>query len=126
MRARSPRSCVRSDIITLAAGPLTTRDEVSQMVAEVREQAGDRAEKIELAMNLSVIGEEIPPGTEKFIGADAATLIAHDSLTMLRGNTAEMADELQRRRDRLGVSYVCVNAAFSEQLAPVVELLKGG
>jgi hypothetical protein len=36
-----------------------------------------------------------------------------------------MVDELQRRRDRLGVSYVSVNAAFVEQFAPVVERLTG-
>jgi hypothetical protein len=36
-----------------------------------------------------------------------------------------MADELRRRRDAIGVSYVSVNAAFCEQLAPVVELLAG-
>jgi hypothetical protein len=52
-------------------------------------------------------------------------LIAHDSLTMLRGDTTQMADELQRRRDSLGVSCISVNAAFCEQLAPVVQLLTG-
>ncbi len=36
-----------------------------------------------------------------------------------------MAEELQRRREDLGVSYVCVNAAFYEPLAPIVELLTG-
>jgi hypothetical protein len=36
-----------------------------------------------------------------------------------------MADELRRRRDTLGVSYVSVNSAFLEQLAPVVEQLTG-
>jgi alkanesulfonate monooxygenase SsuD/methylene tetrahydromethanopterin reductase-like flavin-dependent oxidoreductase (luciferase family) len=114
-----------ADIITLATGPLTTRQEVAQMVTEVCDHAGERAEKIEFAMNLFVIGEQIPPWTEKFIGVDAATLIAHDSLTMLRGSTTQMADELQRRRDILGVSYICVNAEFFEQLAPVVDLLSG-
>jgi alkanesulfonate monooxygenase SsuD/methylene tetrahydromethanopterin reductase-like flavin-dependent oxidoreductase (luciferase family) len=114
-----------ADIITLATGPLTTRGEVAQMVSEVREHAGDRAQEIELAMNLFVIGEEVPPWIEQFIGADAATLIAHDSLTMLRGDTTQMADELQRRRDSFGVSYISVNAAFCEQLAPVVQLLTG-
>jgi hypothetical protein len=34
-----------------------------------------------------------------------------------------MADELQFRRDALGVSYPSVNAAFVEPMAPVVELL---
>lgn len=129
MAAGGPKAralaATKADIITLATGPLTTRDDVAQMVSEVHEYAEDRAEEIELAMNLFVIGEEVPPWIEQFIGADAATLIAHDSLTMLRGDTTQMADELQRRRDSLGVSYISVNAAFCEQLAPVVELLTG-
>ncbi len=44
---------------------------------------------------------------------------------MLRGNTQQMVDELQRRRDAFGVSYLSVNAAFLEHLAPVVERLTG-
>ena len=36
-----------------------------------------------------------------------------------------MPDGLQRRRGTYGVSYVSVNGAFSEQFAPVVELLAG-
>jgi probable F420-dependent oxidoreductase len=129
MAAGGPKAralaAAKADIITLASGPLTTRHEIAQMVTEVRDQAGERADKIEFAMNLFVIGEQIPPWTEKFIGADVATLIAHDSLVMLRGSPTQMADELQRRRDELGVSYVCVNAEFFEQLAPVVDLLSG-
>ena len=41
------------------------------------------------------------------------------------GDTAEMVDELQRRREQIGVSYISVNGAFFEQLAPVVERLAG-
>jgi hypothetical protein len=59
------------------------------------------------------------------MGVGAAELIAHRSLTMLRGSVAEMADELQRRRDQLGVSYLSVNGAFLEQFAPLVERLTG-
>jgi probable F420-dependent oxidoreductase len=129
MAAGGPKAravaAAKADIITLATGPLTTRQEVAQMVSEVRAHAGERFEQIEFAMNLLVIGDQIPPWTEKFIGADAATLIAHDSVTMLRGSTTQMVDELQRRRDRFGVSYVSVNAEFIEQLAPVVDLLSG-
>jgi len=51
--------------------------------------------------------------------------IARESLMILRGSPREMADELQRRRDSLGISYVSVNAAFMEAFAPVVELLAG-
>jgi probable F420-dependent oxidoreductase len=114
-----------ADIVTLAFGALATREEVGDLVAAFREAAGERADEIELATNLFVVGDELPPWTEKFIGADAAALIAADSLTMLRGRTTEMADELQRRRDAFGTSYISVNGAFLEQLAPVVELLDG-
>ncbi len=112
-----------ADIVTLAAPPLTGRDHHAQMVAQVREAAGGR--DIEIAMNLFVVGDEMPPWVGGFIGTDHATLVAHDSQTLLRGTPAEMADELQRRRDSYGVSYVSVNAAFFEQLAPVVERLAG-
>jgi hypothetical protein len=61
----------------------------------------------------------------RFTGADVATLVAGDSLMILRGGPAQMAEELQRRRETLGVSYFSVNAAFIEQFAPVVELLAG-
>lgn len=112
-----------ADIVTLAADARATREHVAALSAELRAASGER--EIELAMNLFVVGDEVPEWTRGFIGATAAELIAADSLTMLRGTTAEMADELQRRRDAFGTSYVSVNAAFFEQLAPVVEQLHG-
>jgi probable F420-dependent oxidoreductase len=112
-----------ADIVTLAAPPLAGRDHLAGMTARLRDAAGDR--DIEIAVNLFVVGDEMPAWTGSFIGADHATLVAHDSQTLLRGTPGEMADELQRRRDAYGVSYVSVNAAFLEQLAPVVERLAG-
>ena len=112
-----------ADIVTLAADARATREHVAAMSADLRAAAGER--EIELAMNLFVVGDEVPEWTRTFIGATAEELIAADSLTMLRGSTTEMADELQRRRDAFGVSYVSVNGAFFEQLAPVVERLNG-
>ena len=114
-----------ADIVTLAAGPFAGRDEVGAMAASLRETAGARAAEIELAMNLFVVGDEVPPWMKGFIGADAEQLIAADSLTMLRGDVDAMVDELRRRRDALGTSYISVNQAFYEQLAPVVERLAG-
>jgi alkanesulfonate monooxygenase SsuD/methylene tetrahydromethanopterin reductase-like flavin-dependent oxidoreductase (luciferase family) len=114
-----------ADIVTLAANPLAGRDEYASMAADLRSRAGKRATEIELAMNLFVVGDEVPPWMGQFMGLGAAELIAHESLTMLRGSTTEMVDELQRRREHLGVSYISVNAAFLERLAPVVERLAG-
>lgn len=129
MAAAGPRAralaAAKADIITLATGPQASRDEVARLAAETRQAAGDRAEVIEFAQPIFVVGDEAPPGTMRFLGTDVATLAALDSLQLLRGTTREMADELQRRREALGISYFSVNAAFTEQLAPVVELLAG-
>lgn len=108
-----------ADIVALATEWSATREEVAAAAAPLRDS------DVELQMNLFVVGDEVPEWTRGFIGADAAQLIAADSLTMLRGTVPEMADELRRRRDTIGVSYVSVNGAFLEQLAPVVELLAG-
>jgi probable F420-dependent oxidoreductase len=115
----------KADIVTLAVGPLASREETRAVVDNIRAAAGDRADEIEYAMNIFVVGDQVPPWIQGFIGADAATLIEHDSLTMLRGSVSQMADELQRRREELGVSYVSVNSAFMEEFAPLVERLTG-
>jgi probable F420-dependent oxidoreductase len=116
-------AAAKADIVTIASGPFATREETAATAAELREAAGGR--DLELSMNLFLIGETAPPWIEGFLGTDAATLIARDSLTVLRGSHQEMADELQRRREAFGVSYISVNGAFVEELAPVVELLAG-
>jgi alkanesulfonate monooxygenase SsuD/methylene tetrahydromethanopterin reductase-like flavin-dependent oxidoreductase (luciferase family) len=118
-------AAAKADIVTIAIGPLGTRADMARLTGEFRSAAGPRASSLELLLNVFVVGDHVPAWMQQFLGTDAATLIAHDSLTMLRGGTQEMADELQRRRDAFGTSYVAVNAAFIEQFAPVVELLAG-
>lgn len=76
-------------------------------------------------MPIFVVGDEAPPWARQFLQADMATLIEADSLAILRGSPREMAGELERRRESIGLSYVSVNAAFAEAFAPVVELLAG-
>ncbi|MGA2827148.1 MAG: LLM class flavin-dependent oxidoreductase [Streptosporangiaceae bacterium] len=118
-------AAAKADIFTLATGALASRDEVARLASEVRGAAGDRASALEFAIVVFVVGDEAPPWVQRFTGADAATLAAHDSLAILRGSVREIADELQRRRDTLGCSYIVVNGTFIEQFAPVVELLAG-
>jgi Luciferase-like monooxygenase len=119
-------SVLSGDIVTLAIGPLTSRDEAARLAAEVRETAGPRAGLIEFESPIFVVGDEAPPWVRRFLQADLATLVERDSLLILRGSPRQMADELLRRREEIGVSYVSVNSAFCEQFAPVVELLAGG
>jgi alkanesulfonate monooxygenase SsuD/methylene tetrahydromethanopterin reductase-like flavin-dependent oxidoreductase (luciferase family) len=115
----------KADIVTLAVGALGTRADMARLADQLRNAAGARAGSIELLLNVFVIGDQVPPWMQRFLGADADTLIAHDSLMMLRGSPQQMADELQRRRDAFGTSYVAVNAAFLEPFAAVIELLSG-
>ena len=130
MAAGGPRAralaAVKADIVTLAIGPLTSREEAARLAAEVRETAGTRAGSIEFESPIFVVGDEAPSWVRRFLQADLATLIERDSLLILRGSPRQMADELLRRREEIGVSYVSVNSAFCEQFAPVLELLAGG
>lgn len=115
----------KADIVTIAADPLAPRRTLIDAVADVRAAAGPRADEIEFATSLVAVGDTVPPHVQQATGVDPARLIAADSLVLLRGDTATMADELRRRREQLGVSYVLVSAQFMTQLAPVVEALTG-
>jgi alkanesulfonate monooxygenase SsuD/methylene tetrahydromethanopterin reductase-like flavin-dependent oxidoreductase (luciferase family) len=129
MAAAGPKAlelaAAEADVVALAALPTTPREQVAVMAAGLRERAGDRAAGMELAMNLMVVGDDVPPWTRQFLGADPAELYRQRSLAVLRGTPQEMADELQRRRDEIGVSYFAVDQSFVDSLAPVVELLAG-
>ncbi len=122
-------AAAKADIVTIATGPLAERSEVAKLVAHTRQAAGARADAIEFINPIFVVGDELPPWitqlVTQFLRTDHATLIERESLQILRGSTQEMADELQRRRNALGISYVSVNAAFTDIFAPVVELLNG-
>lgn len=115
-----------ADIVTLATAPTTSTGELAELTADVGRRAGERAADIEFAANLFVVGDEIPPELRQWVGDDVEALAARDSATLLRGGPVAMADELVRRRDRTGVSYVLVNQVFAEDLAPVVARLTGG
>ncbi|MCK2217848.1 LLM class flavin-dependent oxidoreductase [Actinomadura sp. ATCC 31491] len=109
-------AAAKAATIALGVPPHFTEEQVAARLDELYELAGDRFHGLELAMNLVSAGGE-PPAWLGPLGPDATGL--------LRGTPAEMADTLRRRRDRLGVSYVSVNAQYLEAFAPVVELLAG-
>jgi alkanesulfonate monooxygenase SsuD/methylene tetrahydromethanopterin reductase-like flavin-dependent oxidoreductase (luciferase family) len=127
MAASGPQAitlaAAEADIVTLAVPPRTAREEVRRLAGELRGLAGDRDP--ELAMNAFLVGDAVPPWAERILGADPALPAVEDTMAVLRGGVVEMADELRRRRDSLGVSYIVVGEAFADDLAPVVELLAG-
>jgi alkanesulfonate monooxygenase SsuD/methylene tetrahydromethanopterin reductase-like flavin-dependent oxidoreductase (luciferase family) len=129
MAAGGPRALAlaaeKADIVTVGAGALARREEVRGVTESLFRSAGPRAETIELSMNVFVVGDEVPPWIERFLGTDAASLREANSLGQLRGSTQDQIDELERRRELFGVSYLTVQGAFMEAFAPVVEKLTG-
>ena len=125
--AAGPRAlavaAAEADVVTLAAPPSTPRQQVGVMADRVRQLAGPRAAQLELSMNVFVVGDEVPPFMAGFV--DNPDALAGDTLAFLRGSPRDMADELRRRRDGLGVTYFAVGEAFADRFAPVVELLTG-
>jgi alkanesulfonate monooxygenase SsuD/methylene tetrahydromethanopterin reductase-like flavin-dependent oxidoreductase (luciferase family) len=125
MAAGGPRAravaAAKADIVMLPA----ERDEYRALADDVRALAGGRAGDLEFVTPVFVVGDQAPPWALRFMGTDMATLIARDSLRILRGTPRQMADELLRRRDDLGISYSSVNAEFLKEFAPVIELLDG-
>ncbi|MFX0579398.1 LLM class flavin-dependent oxidoreductase [Nocardia nepalensis] len=116
-------AAAKADRITVASSPFATREEIAALVAQIREQAGERGEEMEFVAPIYVIGDEAPPQISRLLRTDMKTLVERDSLAILRGTPQDMADELLRRRETLGISSFTINAVFAEQFAPVLDLL---
>ena len=108
-----------ADTVTFALFPGESRLDAERMIR------GFHAERdVELAMHVAVIGNGVgafmaPPDT------DAAALHAMNSLAALPDDPGAAAEEIQRRREELGLSYFVFGADFSETMAPVVAALAG-
>jgi alkanesulfonate monooxygenase SsuD/methylene tetrahydromethanopterin reductase-like flavin-dependent oxidoreductase (luciferase family) len=108
-----------ADTVTFVQLPGESRVEIARLARDF-----SAIRDVELALHVSVIGETVaafmaPPDT------DPAALRAVDSLAILPDDPAAAIDELQRRREEIGFSYVVAGAAFADTLAPVVAELAG-
>lgn len=110
----------KADTVALGVPPQHTEDQVAAKLDELYELAGDRFHDLELGMNLVAAGGEPPAWLTGRFGP-----LGPEATGLLTGTPDEMADVLRRRRDRLGISYVTVNAQFIDAFAPVVERLAG-
>ena len=113
-----------ADIIALALPPMTGEDAFREKVADIAQAAGDRFEQLELNVNLVSAGQHMPPWFAH-MGIDPEALVRAGSPAVLTGNVDEMCDQLLRRRETLGISYITLGEYFIETLAPVVERLSG-
>ncbi|HWE90409.1 MAG TPA: TIGR03621 family F420-dependent LLM class oxidoreductase [Pseudonocardiaceae bacterium] len=114
-----------ADIVTLGVPATATEDELGQRVATLRELAGDRFRELELGINIFSVGDNVPQWLVGRFGVDPSKAAGNSAVSMLTGDTNEIVDVLQRRRDRLGISYVTVSVFAMDAFTPVVERLAG-
>jgi probable F420-dependent oxidoreductase len=106
----------------------STAEQTERKVQWVREGAGDRFDDLELeiAAYFTVVTDDpktAAEGLAGMFGLSADDMLAHPHA--LIGTTEAIVDELQRRREVYGISYVTVSDRTAEAFAPVVERLAG-
>ena len=99
-----------------------------EKLAWVKDAAGDRFEHIELSIYIFMatitddrdsVAAAMAPG----MGSEPHAVL--EMPHFLIGTVDEVVEQLQRRRDRYGASYVIVPGDVTESFAPVVERLVG-
>jgi len=109
-----------ADTVTFAAMPGDdSRAGIMRMAADFR-----AIRDVELALHVPVVGDTVSP----FMASpdtDPAALRAADSLLVLPSDPTAATEEVLRRREEGGFSYIVVGANAADALAPVVAELAG-
>jgi probable F420-dependent oxidoreductase len=115
-------------VVGPAAVATMTREAVDERIALVREAAGQRIDQIELNIRVFLVNVTddragVLAGVAGMFGVTEDMVAA--SPFALVGTTSMMVEELLRRREELGFSYIIVGADDVEPFAPVVAELAG-
>ncbi len=99
-----------------------------EKVTWIREAAGDRIDRIELSVTIFVANitddrDSVASAMAAGLGADPQDIL--DMPHFLIGTVDELVEELKRRRERYGISFVIVPGDVAETFAPVVARLTG-
>lgn len=115
-------------VVGPAAISTMTAEAVDEKVAIVRAAAGPRLADIELNVRAFLVRvtdqrQAVIEQLAGFVGVDPSFVA--ESPFALVGTPAQLVDDLLRRRERWGLSYVIVGADDVESFAPVVAELAG-
>jgi probable F420-dependent oxidoreductase len=119
---------IHSGVIDGEAARDAQADRIDQKVQWVREGAGDRFDDLELNAWLAVATlTDDALGTAELLapafGAEPTDLL--DSPMVLLGTPGEIAEQLERRRERWGYSYHVIPGPSAVEFAPIVAELTG-
>jgi len=119
---------LRSGSVGPQVGATATAAATAEKLEWVRDAAGERFDDIELSHSLYLTivtddREAAAGGLGSGFGLTAEEVLAMPNFAI--GTVAQIADELERRRDELGFSYIVVGAECYEAMAPVVARLGG-
>ena len=94
----------------------------------IREAAAERLGQVELSVTIFIVNvtdkrEEVAAAMASGLGSETREIL--DTPHFMIGTLDQLAEDLQARRERFGISYVIVPAEVAESLAPVVERLTG-
>ncbi len=111
-----------ADTVALGWAPDADASTAAAQIEVVVTAARARDESPELAAGLVAVGDVGVPYL-RTLGVDPRRLANKDAVTVVHGTPHHMADQLLRRRETLGISYVTVPAEAIEAFAPVLALL---
>ncbi|EWT02573.1 hypothetical protein N865_02630 [Intrasporangium oryzae NRRL B-24470] len=124
MAVRGPRARALAgdvaDTVTFAMLPGDTRADIERLARDFR-----AVRDVELALHVPVVGDDVAPFMASPRDTHPAELREADSLAILPDDPAAAAEEIQRRREEIGYSYVVLGAGCAERLAPMVAALAG-
>jgi alkanesulfonate monooxygenase SsuD/methylene tetrahydromethanopterin reductase-like flavin-dependent oxidoreductase (luciferase family) len=106
--------------VALSLRPQASDAEILQRVELLHGAVDD----LELNYSLTAVGDVPAPWLARQ-GLDVQALRDAGAASVLWGDADAMCEQLEQRRERLGISYWTVPAAFAEHLAQVVSKLEG-
>ena len=105
-------------------------ENIAEKIGWIRQEAGSRFDKIELSIVASVVIAEDRRETadrlareRRWDGMSAEQVLEMPSIFI--GSVDQIADEMQARRERYGISYYVVTDRIMEMVAPIVARLAG-
>jgi probable F420-dependent oxidoreductase len=103
-------------------------DETDRQIRWVAEGAGDRLSRVELSTTVytAAVTDDADRAARRLARFADVTpdLVRHTSHALI-GTISQICDDVLRRRDRWGLSYLMIDSRLAQRLAPVVEKLAG-